>query len=83
MNPDLLPLLSFVIITTFTPGPNNIASASMGLGFGYRKTLPFLLGIFSGFILIMMVCAYTSVSLMNRIPNIEKIMSVIGALYIT
>ena len=83
MNPELVPLLSFVVITTFTPGPNNIASASMGLSYGYKKTLPFLLGIFTGFVLIMVVCAYASTNLISRIPNIERIMSLIGALYIT
>ena len=27
---DFIPLVSFVVVTTFTPGPNNISSASMG-----------------------------------------------------
>ena len=39
---DLIPLISFVVVTTFTPGPNNISSASMGVLHGYRKTLNFL-----------------------------------------
>ena len=43
MNSDLFALMSFVIITTFTPGPNNISSASQGVLFGYRKALPYLI----------------------------------------
>ncbi len=31
MNPELLTLISFVLITTYTPGPNNISAASMGV----------------------------------------------------
>ena len=45
---DMLPLISFVIVTTFTPGPNNISSAAMGIAFGYRRTLPYLFGITAG-----------------------------------
>jgi threonine/homoserine/homoserine lactone efflux protein len=47
-------LLSFVFITTLTPGPNNIACASLGIRYGYRKALPFILGIVSAFFLIML-----------------------------
>jgi hypothetical protein len=39
MHIELIPLISFVIITTFTPGPNNICGASMGVMLGYRKTV--------------------------------------------
>jgi hypothetical protein len=32
-------LLSYILISTLTPGPSNIVSASMGVLHGYRKTL--------------------------------------------
>ena len=48
MKIETFSLISFVIITTFTPGPNNISSASMGIMYGYKKTLDFLLGIAAG-----------------------------------
>ena len=41
MNIDTIPLISFVIVTTFTPGPNNISSAAMGVAYGYRRTLTY------------------------------------------
>ena len=28
----------FVLVTTFTPGPGNIASAAMGMLYGYRRS---------------------------------------------
>ena len=80
---DNLPLLAYVFITTFTPGPNNISCASMGLNYGYKKTVPFMSGIFTGFALIMTVCALSSVTLLSMIPDCERIMAWIGALYIT
>ena len=53
----MIPLISFVIVTTFTPGPNNISSAAMGVAYGYRRTIPYLFGIASGFFLVMLAAA--------------------------
>ena len=79
---DWLPLASYVLITTFTPGPNNISSASMGVVYGYRRTLPYLLGIATGFALVMLLCGWISGSLARILPQIETIMRWVGAAYI-
>lgn len=82
MKIEFLPLISFVIATTFSPGPNNITSASMGIVYGYRKTLTFLLGISSGFFLVMVVCAYLSSALLTLIPSLQTYLKWVGSLYI-
>lgn len=41
------PLLIYVLVTTFTPGPNNILAMSHGVQSGFRRTLGFLAGIFA------------------------------------
>lgn len=82
MKVELLSLISFVIITTFSPGPNNISSASMGIIYGYKKTVNFLLGIASGFFMVMICCAYLSSSILSIMPASEKYLRWIGALYI-
>jgi cysteine/O-acetylserine efflux protein len=82
MNPDLLPLVSFVLITTFTPGPNNISSASMGILVGYRKTLPYLVGIAVGFFTLMMLCGWISKTLLLLLPSFEGYLRIFGAGYI-
>ncbi len=79
---DLFPLISFVVITTFTPGPNNISSASMGVLHGFRKTLNFLFGIAAGFFLMMLVAAWVSKSLLGFFPNLEPTLRLVGAAYI-
>jgi cysteine/O-acetylserine efflux protein len=78
----MIPLISFVIITTFTPGPNNISSASMGLMYGYKKTFKYLLGITSGFFIVMIACAYLSSALLTVLPVVERYLRWIGACYI-
>lgn len=82
MDIQVVPLVSFVFATTFSPGPNNISSASMGVAFGYRKTLSYLLGVFSGFFLVMIGCAFISSSLLAVLPTSEKYLRWAGAVYI-
>ena len=82
MNIEIIPLISFVIVTTFTPGPNNISSASMGMLYGYKKTLNYLVGITSGFFVVMIACAYLSSALLTIIPVAEEYLRWVGAGYI-
>ena len=82
MNIDMIPLISFVIVTTFTPGPNNISSAAMGVAYGYRRTLPYLFGIASGFFLVMLAAAYLSSALLVIMPFAEQYLRWIGSGYI-
>ena len=82
MNIDLVPLISFVVVTTFTPGPNNISSAAMGVAYGYRRTIPYLFGIASGFFLVMLAAAYLSSALLGVMPFAEQYLRWIGSGYI-
>jgi cysteine/O-acetylserine efflux protein len=82
MDTDFLALISFVIVTTLTPGPNNISSASMGILYGYQKTTRYLFGITVGFFLMMLLSGLISTTLIRIIPAFENIMRVIGAGYI-
>ena len=81
-NINLLSLISFVLITTFTPGPANIASASMGVLHGYKKTLKFLLGLVSGFFLVMSLSSLISATLLGFFPALEPVLRYVGAAYI-
>ncbi len=40
-----LALLVFALVSSITPGPNNIMILASGLNFGIRPSLPHLLGI--------------------------------------
>ena len=82
MTVQVIPLISFVIITTFTPGPNNLSSASMGMIYGYRKTVNYLAGITSGFFVVMIACAYLSQAILEILPVAEQYLRWLGAGYI-
>jgi cysteine/O-acetylserine efflux protein len=82
MGIDFIPLISFVMVTNFTPGPNNISSASMGVLYGYRGTVKYLAGIAVGVFFILLLCAYMSNMLLKFIPSAEPVLRIIGAAYI-
>ena len=81
MGIELIPLISFVLATTFS-GPNNISSASMGVLYGFRQTLKYLVGIVAGIFLVMLLCAWVSSMLLKFIPTIEPTLRIVGAVYI-
>lgn len=82
MGMEFLTLASFVIVSTFTPGPANIAGASMGIIYGYKKALRYITGLIIGFFFWMIICAYMSSVLLIIMPSFEKIFRIAGACYI-
>jgi len=82
MSIDPFPLISFVFITTFTPGPANISSASMGVLHGYKASLRFLLGLVSGLFLVMLLSGLISATLLRFFPALEPVLRYVGAAYI-
>ncbi|HZK11002.1 MAG TPA: LysE family translocator [Atribacterota bacterium] len=79
---DFSTLIPFVLITTFTPGPNNLSCASMSINFGIKKTMNYLYGIVTGFFLLLLLCGLFSNLLFIAIPSVEPIMRWVGAAYI-
>jgi cysteine/O-acetylserine efflux protein len=82
MEIDWLGFITFVLITTFSPGPNNISSASLGILVGHRKSLPYMWGIFAGVFPIMLVCGVVASTILGLSPTLEIWLRWIGATYI-
>lgn len=75
-------LLSYILISTFTPGPSNIASTSMGVLHGYRNTVKLQLGLAAGVLIVMFLSGWISTALLNTFPALEPILRYAGAAYI-
>ena len=73
--------LTYVVITAATPGPNNIMSMSNAGRLGFRRALPFNLGIWVGFTIVMVLCTLFCTALSALIPAIRLPMLVLGAAY--
>jgi threonine/homoserine/homoserine lactone efflux protein len=77
----IVPFLSYVFVTTFTPGPNNIMSMANANKYGFFKTLKFVLGVSAGFFVIMLLSCYFNLLLFSFIPKIELVMRILGSIY--
>ncbi|NTU96178.1 MAG: LysE family transporter [Bacteroidales bacterium] len=81
-HPELLiPFISYAIATTFTPGPNNASASSSGMQNGFRKTLPYLIGISIGFFVILAASGLLLDFIMQIYGKISSYLKWIGALY--
>ena len=82
MTTSLFSLISYVLISSFTPGPSNISSASLAVLHGYKNTLKYQAGLALGVFLFMLLSGWLSMSLLNIFPVLEPIMRYVGAGYI-
>ncbi|WP_299685671.1 LysE family translocator [uncultured Tateyamaria sp.] len=56
MNTDILAALAtFAFVSSITPGPNNLMLMASGANFGFRRSIPHMLGIGCGFVLMVML----------------------------
>ena len=81
MSSEFLTAMGFILVSTFTPGPNNISSAAMGALHGFRRTRNYLLGITGGFFIVMFICALASATVLHVFPGLETILRYGGAAY--
>ncbi|MDQ0861053.1 LysE family transporter [Bacillus sp. V2I10] len=74
--------LSYVIITSFTPGPSNILVMNEARRFGFKGSIRFNSGIISGFIILGAVTSLMTTSLYKWVPMVEPYFKVVGASYL-
>ena len=79
---NLFPLLPYVLISTFTPGPSNISSASIAVLHGYKNTLNYQGGLAAGVFFVMVLSGWISTALLGIFPALEPVLRYVGAGYI-
>lgn len=82
MTTSLLPIISYILISSFTPGPSNISSASLAVVHGYKSTLRYQTGLAAGVFLLMFLSGWLSTTIVKTFPAFEPIMRYVGAAYI-
>lgn len=79
---DLLPLMSYCLLMSGTPGPNNVMLTTSGAHFGYRATLPQILGILLGGFVLTLACCLGLGQLFLAWPLAQHVLRIGGALYL-
>jgi threonine/homoserine/homoserine lactone efflux protein len=82
MEPDVFAFLSYVVVVSFTPGPNNILVMSFAAKLGYRKTLHYISGVFVGFATLTLAAAYFNIFLSRLLPAMAPYLKTGGAFYV-
>jgi threonine/homoserine/homoserine lactone efflux protein len=69
-NIPLIPLISFALATSITPGPNNMMLLASGANFGFRRSVPHMLGISLGHAFMVLLMGLGLAALLHGAPQI-------------
>ncbi len=75
-------LIGFAIATSITPGPNNLMLMASGANFGFRRTLPHMLGISLGHMFMVVLVGLGLSQLFERFPVLHTAMQVASIAYL-
>ncbi|WP_170429048.1 LysE family translocator [Ruegeria arenilitoris] len=64
----LLALIAFAFVSSITPGPNNLMLMASGANFGFRRSIPHMLGIGLGFTFMVLLVGTGLVQLFDTYP---------------
>ncbi|MED5608823.1 LysE family translocator [Pseudomonas sp. JH-2] len=78
----LAAFLGFAFVTSITPGPNNMMLLASGVNFGVRRTLPHMLGISIGFLLLVVAVGLGLDQLFHAFPLTYQVLRYLGAAYL-
>jgi threonine/homoserine/homoserine lactone efflux protein len=82
---DSSTIISFATLATvagFTPGPNNVMLAASGANFGFRQTLPHILGIVFGFCTLVVAAGLGLATLFATLPWLYDTLKIISFLFL-
>ena len=79
---DLLPLMTYCFVMSSTPGPNNVMLAASGANFGYRSSLPQMLGIVVGAFVLSLVTCLGLGAVFAAWPIAQTVLRIAGSLYL-
>ncbi len=83
MEYDLLSALaSFAFVSSITPGPNNLMLMAAGANHGFRRSIPHMLGIGVGFMIMVMLVGVGLVQVFDMVPYSHLILSVLSVAYL-
>lgn len=79
---DALPFLTFTAVGSLSPGPNNVMVAASGMNYGYRATIPHILGVTIGFGALLILCLLGVGVVFSLYPALEMILKILSAAYL-
>lgn len=78
----LVALSAFALVSSITPGPNNLMLMSSGANFGLRRTVPHALGVGIGFTLMIVLVGVGLMGLFDLFPILNTVLKVVSVAYL-
>ena len=77
-----LPMMMYCFVMSITPGPNNLMLTASGANFGYRLTLPQVMGCVMGNVALTMIACNGLGQLFVAFPVAQAVLRTAGAVYL-
>jgi len=75
-------LALFAFVSSITPGPNNLMLMASGANFGFRRTVPHMLGVGFGFVFMVVLVGAGLAQVFSAYPASNLILKVVSVTYL-
>ena len=77
-----LALVVFSIVSTGSPGPNNVLLWASGAAFGFRRTIPHIVGTALGIGALALIAAAGLAAIVSAVPTLAVVMKIAASTYL-
>ncbi|MFT7133724.1 MAG: threonine/homoserine/homoserine lactone efflux protein [Cyclobacteriaceae bacterium] len=78
----LFGLILFALVSSITPGPNNLMLMASGANYGFRRTIPHILGVGIGFTVMVLLVGVGLMQIFDLFPVSYQILKVASVVYL-
>ena len=75
-------LAVFALVSSITPGPNNLMLMTSGINFGLTRTVPHMLGVSLGFTLMILLIGLGVMKIIDAVPGSGLVITIASGLYL-
>jgi len=79
----MAPILTFAMTAAITPGPNNIILSTNAVNYGFKETIPLILGVFFGFLSVLSLCLLGIGEVYESFPNFKNFIKIVATIFLT
>ncbi len=79
----MAPILTFAMTAAITPGPNNIILSTNAVNYGFKATIPLMLGVFFGFLSVLTLCLLGIGEIYENYPYFKNFIKIVATIFLT
>jgi threonine/homoserine/homoserine lactone efflux protein len=78
----IVALAGFCLVSSITPGPNNLMLLNSGARFGFVRTVPHLLGVAIGFTVMVVLVGAGFAGVFEAVPQLHQVLRIVSVAYV-